>query len=255
MMMDLLRALSAENLKLKRTLALWLAPLAALVIIGLQLAIVWDGRVYYLGLHIEDAWRSYSVGLVMMLWNLLMLPLFITLETALLANLEHANGGYKHLYALPVSRWSLYGAKLTGAAGIIGLSALVLYGGLVGSGLLLRHLVPGLGFEAPIPWAEYLRIVGASYLTSLLLISIHTWVAARWPSFVIASATGIVAMVVGVVVLQSRWAPWYPWTLPAVTWSKLSEGEGVRQLVLSGVLGGAGVALLGGAIHVRRDAL
>ena len=55
------------------------------------------------------------MGNVLNLWAILALPLFITLETALLAQTEHSEKHWKHLFALAVPRWVYYAAKwLTG---------------------------------------------------------------------------------------------------------------------------------------------
>ena len=252
--MAILRALYAEQLKMKRTLALWLAPLAPLVIIALQMAIVLERPEYYRAQENSDAWIEYG-GQTAFLWTVLLLPLFITLETALLANLEHGNGQWKHLFALPVPRGAIYAAKQVSAMVIIGLSMAALYVYTVLSGLALRLLVPGLGFEAPVPWWDFFRYIGLAYLASLLILAVHTWVALRWHSFVVASAVGIAAMVVAVVVMQSDWGAWYPWTLPALVAYGLEAGEKILSLLLAGSLGGIAAALLGGWDVVRRDVL
>ena len=54
--MVIIRALRAERLKVKRTLALWLAPLMPLVIIGLQLAIVLQQQEHYRSQDTAQAW-------------------------------------------------------------------------------------------------------------------------------------------------------------------------------------------------------
>jgi len=205
--MGLLRALHAEQLKTKRTLALWLAPLAPLVIIALQLTMVLQRQEYYRAQGIADAWIEYG-GQVVFLWTILLLPLFITLETALLANLEHGNRQWKHLFALPIQRSAIVAAKQVSSMAIIALSMAALYGYIVVSGLALRRLAPGLGFEAAVPWWDLLRCLAGSYLASWLILSIHTWIGLRWPSFALASAVGIAAMVTAVLAFESDWATW-----------------------------------------------
>lgn len=252
--MDILRALHAERLKLRRTLALWLAPLAPLVIATLQLAIVLERESYYRQHPVADAWLQYG-GQTVFLWAVFMLPLFVTLETALLANLEHGNHQWKHLSALPIGRGAIYAAKQVSGMAIIGLSMVALYAYIILGGLALRFLMPGLGFEAPVPWLPFLRYVALGYLASWLVISIQNWVGLRWQSFVVASAVGIAAVVVAVVLLQSDWGPWYPWTMPALVVSRLEEGQDVGAQLLLGSLGGLLVGLLGGWEVTRRDVL
>lgn len=252
--MALLYALKAERLKLKRTLALWLAPLAPLVIIGLQFAIVLERQEYFRGQDTLTAWIQYG-GQTVFLWTMLMLPLFVTLETALLGNLEHGNQQWKHLFALPIPRGAIYAAKQISGMAIIGLSMAALYVYLVLSGLGLRLVAPGLGFEAPVPWGEFLQYIGLAYLASWLILSIHTWIGLRWHSFVVASAVGITAMIIAVVLFQSDWNAWYPWTLAGMVAYGLEEGGDVAAQILLGSLGGVAAAFLGGWDVVRRDVL
>ena len=172
-----------------------------------------------------------------------------------LGNLEHGNQQWKHLFALPMPRWAIYGAKQIGAMVVIGLSMAALYAFIVLSGLALRWLTPGLGFDAAVPWGDFLRTIGLAYLASWLIISLHTWVGLRWQSFVVASAVGIVAMVVAVVAFQSEWSQWYPWTIPGFVANNLEEGLDVTGQLAMGCLGGLVVALLGGWEVTRRDVL
>jgi hypothetical protein len=252
--MAILRALHAERLKIKRTLALWLAPLAPLVIIALQMAIVLERRKYYRTQEVADAWIEYG-GQTVFLWTVLLLPLFITLETALLANLEHGNRQWKHLFALPLPRGAIYAAKQLSGMAIIGLSMAALYAYTVLGGLALRLLAPGLGFEAPVPWWDFFRCIVLAYLASWLILALHTWIGLRWHSFVVASAVGVAAMVVAVVMIQSDWAAWYPWTLPGLVANGLEVGEEILPQLLLGCFGGPAVALLGGWDVARQDVL
>src|SRR5687768_8102979 len=100
-MSPLLRALSAEALKLRGTLALWMcliAPATVVALYVLQMTFMDYGK--RPALPPADAWMMFAQS-VLVLWALLMLPLFVTLESALLAGLEHANQQWKHLLALP----------------------------------------------------------------------------------------------------------------------------------------------------------
>jgi hypothetical protein len=252
--MSVIRALQAERLKLKRTLALWLAPLAPLVIVALQLAIVLERQAYYRKQDISQAWTEYG-GQTVFLWTIFMLPLFVTLETALLSNLEHGNGQWKHLFALPVPRGAIYAAKQIWAMALIALSTASLYLYIVVSGLALRLLAPGLGFEAGIPWLDFLRYTGLAYLASWLIIAIHTWVGLRWRSFVVASATGITAVVIAVVLFQSDWNQWYPWTMPGIVANSLEQGLQPWGEIVLGSLGGLLAAVAGGWEITRREVL
>src|SRR5262245_25934891 len=113
----LIRALSAEFLKMKRTLALLVALGLPMVVILMNLVIFLRTKNFEEG---SSAW-DFFVGNNIVIWGLLMLTLYITLETALLAGLEHNQQGWKHLAALPIPRTAVYAAKQIMAMGMVAL--------------------------------------------------------------------------------------------------------------------------------------
>ena len=239
------RALRAETLKLRRTLALALTLIAPLVVAELCFFVFWkmlsDGHAP--GPPGTPRWDAL-IQQNMILFSLLMLPLFIALETALLAGLEHSEKNWKLLYTTPVPRWTIYAAKQILGMVLIGLSILIFWALVLLDGLLLRLLVPGKGFEADAPWLRMLGTCAAIYLASWVLLSIHTWVAVRWPSFVVALSVGIAGTVVGVLVLQTEANRIYPWTAPAV----VVMGSNAREMRLDVVAASAAVGLLLAAV-------
>jgi hypothetical protein len=189
------------------------------------------------------------------MWVLLMLPLFVTLEMGLLGALEHANKTWKHLYALPVPRWSLYAAKQITGAGIIGLSMLALALMTVGVGLFARLCLPDLGFAAPVPWAMLLKNMLLSFLAAWLIIAIHLFISLRLSSFVVAMGVGIIATVLGVVVVGSEWQQFDPWVIPWVVSSGLMYDEPYALALAIGAIGGIIVTCLGCIETIRQDVL
>ena len=177
----------------------------------------------------------------LLLWTLLMLPLFVTLEAALMGNLEHGNGGFKQLFALPVPRWSLYTAKLVTNLGMFLISTFAMCVFIVGTGLLLQILEPRFLFNQPIPVLHILQLAGLSYLGSWLIIAFHTWVSLRWDNFVVAIATGAAATVAAVLIVQSEYLGYYPWTIPAALAMPNTDGVVVPTLSLGISLAGASV--------------
>jgi hypothetical protein len=253
-LLDLGAALAAESLKLRRTLALRLAFLAPLLIVFLE-SLLFYQRGEKLVTSGTDMWSLFTKN-NLVLWGLLMAPLFVTLQTALLADLEHRHRNWEHLLALPLSRVAIYGAKQAMALALIGLSTPVIWVGIMLAGLGLRMLRPGIGFEAPVPLWPILRFALLSYFCSWLIIALHTWIAIRWPGFVKALGVGVAATVVGVVVVQSEHALYYPWTLPAaVTRAAILDGRLHYAAMVVGSVGGALIATLGCLDFRRRDLL
>ncbi len=70
-----------------------------------------------------------------------------------------------------------------------------------------------------------------------------------------AMGTGIVTTVAGVMVINSDWAKYYPWTLPFMVSVGFVEGEVIGAQLALGIIGGIAVALAGGWDVIRRDVL
>lgn len=252
-MTALARALWAEALKTKRTLALWLAVAAPLSVVGLQTLITYQRRSFYLGRE-GNAWIWFGEDLYPY-WTWLALPLFIGLQTALVAGLEHRNGQWRRLYALPLSRWTVYGAKQFAGMATIGLSTLCLVGFTLLAGVALRWVEPGFGFGWEVPWNRLLRFCAGVYLASWLSISIHTWVSQRYKSFVVSMSVAAVASVFAMFAAEADWGAIYPWVMPRLAAETYATGE-VRWLVLAlSVVGGTVFAAWGCRDVTRRDVL
>src|SRR5690606_20585172 len=95
--MSLARVLAAEAIKLRNTLALWMCLIAPAVVVLLYLMMALSSKRAPQPADAEEAWSGWFRA-VSGLWSFLMLPLFITLEAALLAGLEHANHQWKFLF-------------------------------------------------------------------------------------------------------------------------------------------------------------
>ncbi len=251
---DLGPALVAEASKSRRTLSLALAFIAPALIAALNFLIYWQ-RGSTLVRPVRDTWLSLTQN-NLVFWTLLMVPLFVTLQTALLAALEHSNKSWKHLFALPVSRAALYAAKQVAGIGLMGLSTVVLWAAIIVSGLALRQVKPGIGLEAPIPAWEILKFTLLTYVCSWLIIAIHTWIAMRWSSFVVAMSVGVAATIVAVVVVESDYLGYYPWTLPGLTMMEaMTKGTLAYGYIAAGCLGGLAAAIAGCMDFIRRDVL
>ena len=229
------RALWAERLKLRGTLALWLTLIAPAVIVGLyvlQLSFQKPPKVIP---STSVAWEALGMT-CLALWSLLMLPLFITLEAALLGALEHGERQWKHLLALPLPRGAHYLAKLLTLALLLAISMLLLVAVLMPLGGWLLGLLSPMPLVGRPPVESWLDTGWRIYVLSLLMVALHTAIALHWRSFTVVVTVGMSATVMGVRIGQSPdYGPWFPWTMPlqAVT------GHPQIELVLLGSLVGA----------------
>lgn len=245
------RAVAAEREKLRGTLAwrlCFIAPALVVAISVLQLMFSRGGAPRPDG---AQAWQLFSQG-VMVLWAFLMLPLYVTLQAALLAGLEHGEKQWKHLLALPVPRGSHYLAKWLMLAGMVLLATVVLVTLIPVGGLVLMQLRNPLGIGGAPPW-EFLLTRGACiYAASLLIISLHAWISIRWSSFTVAVAIGMSATVAGFLIAQSqRFGHLYPWSMPMQVLA--GNGERISFVVTAGLCGGFIVLLAGLWDFLRRD--
>jgi len=120
-----------------------------------------------------------------------MLPLYITLETALLAGLDHSENQWKSLLARPLPRWSFYAAKLLFVLALTAAGTVALVIGILLNAAILPHVQPQLVFALPIPWLDIVRKGAEVFGLAFLLLAIQNWVALRWKPFSVAVGIGI----------------------------------------------------------------
>ncbi len=268
-MTDLMRATRMEALKLRRTLALWASVLVPLLVIamttGLNLFRNIGGQ-FDSGAGPNVApWDAFMLDLVLFLWCLIGLPLFVSLEAALLAAVEHRENSWKHLFALPIPRWTIYASKLLVGFGLIGITSLVLAVGIGIEGQVLLAVRPDLGLTRPIPWSVIFWRSFAFTPTVLLMLAVQTWVAIRWRSFTVPMSLAIAATVAGIMMLRSlrtlssnpgpaHLASLFPWSLPYVVIARQATASLRANAFFAGIVGGALIAVLGCWDFVHRDA-
>ena len=246
------RALSAETLKLKRTLALWMVLNAPLTVVALNFLMLWQRGGSYL-LEADSPWESLAHNMTTF-WALLMLPLYITLETSLLGGVEHNSQQWKHLYALPLPRWSIYAAKWLISITLVAASTLVLWIGTIACGLLLNVIEPALKLSGSIPMWTLLQPMILIGLIAMLIVAIHLFVGLRWPNFTVSIGFGMVATTVNIMIINSeKWSKLYPWSLPL--YALEDTGSYLGTALMLGLIGGLVVGVLGMWRMARREVL
>jgi len=244
--MTLLRVLHAEALKMKRTIALKMVVLAPAVVVLLILFAA--SQAPYSTLNFNAIGNKWTVlaSLTLRVWAILMMPLYITLETALVAGLDHSENQWKSLLARPVPRWTLYVAKLLVVMAMTAASTLLLVCGILFDGAALRRLQTEAVFGFPVPWVAILRDGARVCGLMFLALTIQHWVSLRWRSFAVAIGAGIVATVVGFFAVAAgqqgdTWPQYFPWALPMLVVARQPHNiEAV--LAIGGALGLAAAA-------------
>lgn len=240
--MMLLRVLHAEMLKIKRTTALKMVGLAPGVVVLLVFFIT--SQAPFSSLHrngIKDEWTGLE-NLALFFWALLMMPLFVTLESALVSGLDHSENHWKSLLARPVPRWTFHVAKLIVVMTMTVVATLVLLCGILLAGAILPRIQPQVVFGFLVPWSAMVRdcaqVVGLMFLP----LTIQHWVSLRWKSFTVATGAGIVATVVAFFASAAArqagsWMQYFPWSLPMMVVSVKLPHNIPASLAISGAVG------------------
>ncbi len=242
------RVLWTECLKLKRTLALWMVLASPMVVVVLYFLIGYFGTDSLAG-GTTDVWQELVKNTVL-LWTLLMMPLFVTLETSLLAGLEHSEKNWKSLLALPAPRWTVYMSKLVVMIAMLWAAHALLILGTLANGAVLSALRPALKLDA-MPWSPLLVSIAKISASAMLGVTIQHWVSLRWQSFTAAMGFGMFVTVIGFMAANSNeWGPRFPWSMSLHT---LRAGAAGWDLLMVSAGGAVLVAALGCWGFSRRE--
>ena len=257
--MMLLYVLNAEMLKLKRTIAVPMAVLAPVLIT--LFAFVMGANASFSTLNRNGSTREWAMltDLSLLFWAGLMLPLLITLETALLAGLEHSESQWKSLLARPLPRWNFYAAKLLVSLALATASTGLLVVGIVLDGAVLPRIQPELALELPVPWIDIARRAAEMLCLAFLLLAIQNWVALRWKTFSVAVGVGIVGLLMGffasVAIASQQGAKefqLFPWSLPMLALGNKTSVDVATGQIFS-IIAGTFVAAVGSWDFCRRE--
>lgn len=237
------RVLRTEFLKLRRTVALKMALLAPFAVTLMTFFIASQSPFTMLRRNgMTNDWLALA-HLNFVLWGLLMLPLYITVQSALVAGIDHAENQWKSLLARPIPRPAFYIAKLTVLMTLALLSTLVLLAGVFASGLLLPYLQNTATFHATPPVTTILRQGCLMTALGFLALTLQHWVSLRWRSFAVSTGAGVVAIVIGYGMTfasqpNGAWTQYFPWSLPMLVLAKwpVNLTEVFAFTVLLGIL-------------------
>jgi hypothetical protein len=257
--MTFLRVLHAEMLKMKRTIALKMVLIAPLTVSLLIFFMAANSpfSVVILRSRGGSQWLALS-RLNLLVWAALMLPLFITMETALISGLDHAENQWKNLFARPVPRWTFYFAKLLVVMAMTAASATVLLFGVLAAGAILARLPLSieLNLGLPVPWDVLLRESAEVTGLAFLALTIQHWVSLRWHAFSVGIGVGILATVAGYLMLAASrqtdgWERYFPWSLPMLVTAPTAQH--IEAALWIGVALGLLVSALGCWDFCRRE--
>jgi hypothetical protein len=218
---------------------------APLLVATLQFFVIWNQQRFTTNFNLWEMMPRATLSV----WAVFMLPLLITLETALINGVEHGEKQWKHIFALPIPRHAVYTSKLLIAQSLAAASTLILCALTVLVGLALIRLRPELPHASAIPYVWILKHAAFVWLAAWLITSIHTWVSIRWPGFALALGTGIGGTFFAIFAASAGMGKYYPWLLPVNVFME----ERFAAALLLGAAGGVVAAVIGCMEFVRRD--
>lgn len=206
------RCLATDVLKLRRTSALALAVfLPALPPLLYFIFVLQRGNA---GTPDDVSPESWTLLGIVSLWAIFLVPPFAAIETSLLAGIEHHNGGWKHLLALPIPRTAAYASKYVVAAVLMTIATVSISLYTVLSLWALSRLRSDVGFGGSLLIQETLVLFALVGTASFFLLSAHTYFALRWSSFALNVGISLTGLLGNFVLLESRFRPFFPWSLP-----------------------------------------
>ena len=236
------RALSSEWLKLSSPvvwLQLILSPVLALLV-GIANGDPGD----------QTPWHVL-VGSMASMHALLFLPILTGVLSAMVCRYEHLGGGWKQLLVMPISRRSLYLAKFSVVALLLGAIQLLFLAAILGAGWF--H-----GVGSPLPWDMLATSLLGGWAACLPLAALQLAVSTAWSSFAAPLALNVVFTIPNMLVVNSAtYGPYYPWAQPLLAMVPSGQaGFGSFavpfQTLMLVVLGGFLIFLSAGLFYFQR---
>lgn len=247
------RAFGVEWTKMKHTSIPWLIVLMPACVAGL---VVLSWSVHPAAMKAAPipaaAWASLE-DRMLGTWSMLMLPVFVALLSALATGLEHGNAQWKHLLALPLPHSAHYLAKWSSMMALMAATYAWLLALVLLAGRILMVTAPARGIAGWPAWPALCVPIAISLGSSMLIVALQTWLALRWKGFGIPVAVGMLATMTGVLLFGSKWARYFPWTLPEQPFVNGGQFAGLALAI--GLVGAGVVGALGLVDFLRREDL
>ncbi|TQR20976.1 ABC transporter permease [Psychrobacillus vulpis] len=197
------RIMASEMLKIKRKMILFLIFLGPIGVVALEACNFGLRYDYLTKVYKDDLWG----GLINEA-SLLSIPTILiglTIITSMIANIEHQTNAWKQLLALPISKTKVYTGKALLAFLLLILSCVVLAGGIIVLGLLLK-------FGVNIPFLYLLKMCFFPFLASLPFLALQIWLAITMKNQAIPLTVGIMGTIISM--YSMNFPNWVPWKWP-----------------------------------------
>ena len=244
-----------EFIKLKTTFAFWLTIISAVLFPIL----------FFIAYFLKHKTNTPEVGINP--WEKFMtiqiensipffIPMFIVLITSLIMQIEHKSLGLKHLFALPIPKWSIYFGKLSIVIFAIITTYIYYYLAILLSGFLLGLIHPDLAFLDFQPeHLKYIKMLTISFVASLGIIGIQFWLSFRYKNFIVPLGLGMFLAIIGIIVSQAPQSIYFPYSFSVLSVSlgdKMPSILGVSSVTVFSVVCFL-VTSIFGYIHIKKQ--
>jgi len=243
-----------EFIKLKRTFAFWLTIISAILFPIL----------FFIAYFLKHKTNTPEIGINP--WEKFMtvqiensipffIPMFIVLIASLIMQIEHKSLGLKHLFALPIPKWSVYFGKLTIVIFAIITTYVYYYIAILITGALLGLIHPDLAFLNFQPeHLKFIKILFTSFIASLGIIGIQFWLSFRFKNFIVPLGLGMFLAIIGIIVSQAPQSIYFPYAFSVLSVSlgdKMPLTFGISSVTVFSIICFLITSALG-FIHIKR---
>lgn len=220
-----------EFIKLKSTFAFWLT-----IISGLFIPVIYF--FYYLLKHKDllpadgiNPWSHFLVAQIRAAAPLLV-PMFIVLLTSLIVQIEHKSLGIKHLFVLPIPKWSIYFGKLTVVFLTIFLAYVLFFLFMLIAGYIVGFVHNDLKMLSFTPtFLEAIKLLFRSFIATLGIVGLQFWLSFRIKNFIIPLGVGMVLIVTGLIVYKAPEAVYFPYGYNLLSLFSTSADKDMLQML------------------------
>jgi hypothetical protein len=200
-----------ELLKLKRTFAFWLVIVSAFFIPFIFLMVYLFKTELFIPKAGVNPWDDYIGQQVKSIIPFL-LPMFIILITSLIIQVEHKSNAIKHIFTLPVPKWSIYFGKLTVVIVSVFFSFVLFYIIMLSFGYLAGVIQPELKLTEFSPkYTLSIKIIFRAIISVFAMIGLQFWLSFRIKNFIIPLGVGMVLMVTGLNLYKGAESIYFPY--------------------------------------------
>jgi len=206
-----------ELIKLKRTFAFWLTIISALlfpILFFIAYSLKHKTNTPEIGINPWEKFMTVQIENSIPFF----IPMFIVLITSLIMQVEHKSLGLKHLFALPIPKWSIYFGKLTIVIFAIITTYVYYYIAILFTGALLGLIHPDLGFFNFQPeHLKFVKILFTSFIASLGIIGIQFWLSFRFKNFIVPLGFGMFLAIIGIIISQAPQSIYFPYSFSVLS--------------------------------------